>query len=104
MLNNLLPTVLSSLSADIGVAEARLQEEKRKRVEMVQSGVEVNDHWLKQASRVVRVTNFFRNECTRWQLGVLVLVSSEIARLHWLLLGSVKENRRKASLTDLVDS
>lgn len=102
-LNGVLPACLSSLSKRMGITEARLDKAKKEHLQKVEKGVESEDHWLANASRVVRVTAFFRSPEKRWQLGVLLVGGSEVERAHWLVLGSVRENRRKANLSDLAD-
>ena len=103
LFNNILPSCLSALSAHMDVTENKTEQKKNRYLEQLARGEETNDHWLKNASRAMKVTAFFNDEQQRWKLGALLIVSSEVEKLHWILLGSVRESRRKASLSDLVD-
>ena len=58
---------------------------------------------LANMTRVMKVSKYFRDATNRWKMGVLLIGCAQVERLHWLVLGSVSENRRKANLTDLVD-
>ena len=103
MFNNVLPSTLSALSSNMGITDAKLEKEKNDSMAMIVRGEEANTFNLMNMTRVMKVSKYFRDATGRWQMGVLLIGCAQIEKLHWLVLGSGSENRRKANLTDLVD-
>ena len=102
VLNNVLPECLANLSRQLSLSDEKLQQAKQKLAEAILRGEEAENHWLQNATRVMKVSKFFQDGARRWQMGVLLIAGSVVERLHWCLLGKA-DLFRKATLSDLVD-
>ena len=102
MFNKVLPQSLAAMSRQLALSEAKLEKARLDLASAILRGEDAENHWLQNASRVMKLSRFFQDEARAWQIGVVLIVNSEIERLHWLLLGRGGETR-KANLGDLVD-
>ena len=101
LFNNVIPYSLFGLSRQLSLSEEKLARARRELADAIARGEDAENKWLENASRVMKVSKFFQDPARNWQLGILLIVNSEIEHVHWALLGRVGK-LRKASLLDLV--
>lgn len=87
VLNGILPDSLSGLSAAMDITAAKVESMLRAMQAKQLAGDDDHNEWVRHCSRVVRLSAFFAHRSRRWQMGVVLVVSSAIDRLHWRILG-----------------